>query len=278
MNEGRRNMTQERVALVTGASTGIGRATAMLLADRGFRVFGTMRNPTNGINVRRVELVPLEVRDDQSVRSCVQTVLGRAGRIDVLVNNAGYTLVGSLEETGIEEAKDLFETNFFGVLRVSQTVLPIMREQRSGRIANVGSVVGFLPAPYQGIYGASKHALEGYSQSLDHEVRQFGIRVSVIEPGFTRTNITENSQLVSHPLGAYAKDRGHVLEALRDNIAKGEDPFRIASIVFEAVTSSNPRLRYIAGREAKFVSRLRRFAPSRIFDSGLRKQFRLDAA
>ena len=112
MNEGRRNMTQERVALVTGASTGIGRATAMLLADRGFRVFGTMRNPTNGISVRRVELVPLEVRDDQSVRSCVQTVLGRAGRIDVLVNNAGYTLVGSLEETGIEEAKELFETNF----------------------------------------------------------------------------------------------------------------------------------------------------------------------
>jgi NAD(P)-dependent dehydrogenase (short-subunit alcohol dehydrogenase family) len=269
-------MTQEKVALVTGVSSGIGRATATLLSERGFRVFGTMRKPsqTNG-PLRNVEVVRLDVGDEESVRSCVRSVLDQAGRIDALVNNAGYTLIGSLEETSIEEAKDVFETNFFGVLRMSQAVLPTMRDQGYGRIANVSSVLGFLPAPYQGIYAASKHALTGYSESLDHEVRQFGIRVSVIEPGFTRTNISQNGQLASQPLVAYAGERHRVLDALQQSIAKGEDPVRVAAVVLEALTSRSPRLRYPAGREAKFLSRLTRFAPSKLLDSGLRKQFGL---
>ena len=155
-------MIDKKVALVTGVSSGIGRATATLLSRRGFRVFGTMRKPSE-INgpLEGVELVRLDVRDEESVRSCLRTVLDQAGRIDALVNNAGYTLIASLEETSIEEAKDVFETNFFGVLRMSQALLPIMREQGYGRIANISSVLGFLPAPYQGIYAASKHALEG---------------------------------------------------------------------------------------------------------------------
>jgi len=205
-------------------------------------------------------------------------VLDQAGRIDALVNNAGYTLVGSLEETSIEEAKEVFETNFFGVLRMSQAVLPIMREQGYGRIVNIGSVVGFLPAPYQGIYAASKHALEGYSESLDHEVRQFGIRVSVIEPGFTRTNIGQNGQLAHQPLVPYDSERNRVLDAIRESIANGEEPAKVASVVLEALTTRSPRLRYPAGREAKFLSRLRKFAPSSLFDKGLRKQFGLHAA
>src|SRR5713101_3149810 len=195
---GGKNMSQEKVALVTGVSSGIGRAIAGLLSRHGFQVFGTARG--NGGAKRaleNVELVPVDVRNEESVDSCVRTVLDRAGRIDALVNNAGYTLIGSLEETTIEEAKQLFETNFFGVLRMTQAVLPFMRGQRSGRIINIGSVVGFVPAPYQGIYCASKHALEGYSESLDHEVRQLGIRVSVIEPGFTRTNIAQNSHVIA---------------------------------------------------------------------------------
>jgi NAD(P)-dependent dehydrogenase (short-subunit alcohol dehydrogenase family) len=272
-------MTQEKVALVTGVSSGIGRATATLLSGRGFQVFGTMRKPTETKGeLGGVELVRLDVRDEQSVRSCLQTVLDQAGRIDALINNAGYTLIGSLEETSMEEAKEVFETNFFGVLRMSQAVLPIMRAQGHGRIVNIGSVVGFLPAPYQGIYAASKHALEGYSESLDHEVRQFGVRVSVIEPGFTRTNIGQNGRLAGQPLVAYDSERNRVLDAIRESIANGEDPAKVASVVLEALTTRSPRLRYPAGREAKLVSRLRRFAPSKLFDSGLRKQFRLDAA
>src|SRR5712692_11522962 len=272
-------MDIQKVVLVTGVTSGIGEATAKLLSELSFRVFGTMRR-LNGSNtgLRNTELVRLDVCDEESVRSCVRTVLDRAGRIDALVNNAGHALIGSSEETSIEEAKELFETNFFGVLRMIRAVLPTMREQRSGRIVNISSVVGFLPAPYMGVYAASKHALEGYSESLDHELRQFGIHVSVIEPGFTRTNLAQNGKLASQPIAAYASERNRVLDAIRESIANGEDPARIASVVLEALTSHSPRLRYPAGREAKFLGRLRKFAPAKLLDKGLRKQFGLEAA
>lgn len=272
-------MSQEKVALVTGVSSGIGRAIAGLLSHHGFRVFGTARG--NGGAKRaleNVELVHVDVRDEESVDSCVRAVLDRAGRIDALVNNAGYTLIGSLEETTIEEAKQLFDTNFFGVLRMTQAVLRFMRDQRSGRIVNIGSLVGFVPAPYQGIYCASKHALEGYSESLDHEVRKFGIHVSVVEPGFTRTNIAQNSQIAGRPLEVYANGRNRVVEAVSQNIAKGGTPLAVAEVVLDALTSQSPRSRYPVGREVKFVSRLRKFGPTKLFEWGLRKQFRLDAA
>ena len=272
-------MSRKNTALVTGVSSGIGRATAELLSQRGFRVFGTMRRPgESDEGLGSVEIIPLDVRNEDSVRSCVRSVLERAGGIDALVNNAGYTLIGSSEETSMEEAKDLFETNFFGVLRMSQAVLPHMREQGFGRIANVGSVIGFLPAPYQAIYSASKHALEGYSESLDHEVRQFGIRVSVIEPGFTRTNISQNSQVVERLVEVYGSDSDRVRHAVAESIARGADPVVVASVVLEALTSRSPRFRYPAGREAKFLSLLRKFAPSGLFDKGLRKQFGLGTA
>ncbi len=272
-------MIQKKVALVTGVSSGIGRATVTMLLNRGFRTFGTIRETSQaGELPRGLEVVRLDVREEESVRSCVRIVLGQAGRIDALINNAGYALIGSLEETSMEEAKQLFETNFFGVLRVSQAVLPIMREQGYGRIANVGSVVGFVPAPYQGIYAASKHALEGYSESLDHEVRQFGIRVSVIEPGFTRTSISQNSQVAGRPIEAYASERNRVLGVLRESFVKGADPMTVAAVVLDALTSRSPRQRYRAGREAKLVGLLRKFAPSKLFEMGLRKQFGLGAA
>ena len=157
-------------------------------------------------------------------------------------------------------------------------MLPIMRGQGYGRIANVSSVVGFLPAPYQGIYGASKHALEGYSESLDHEVRQFGIRVSVIEPGFTRTKISQNSQVAGRLLEAYESERKRVLDAIRENTASGENSFTAASAVLKALTARSPRPRYPVGREAKLLSRFRKLIPSKLFDKSLRKQFGLGAA
>jgi NAD(P)-dependent dehydrogenase (short-subunit alcohol dehydrogenase family) len=272
-------MSQEKVAVVTGVSSGIGRAIAGLLPRHGFRVFGTIRKAdgTNR-NLADVELVRLDVRDEDSVRSCVGTVLDRAGRIDVLINNAGYMLLGSVEETSVEEARDLFETNFFGVLRMTRVVLPIMRDQRYGRIVNIGSVVGFVPAPYQAVYCATKHALEGYTESLDLEVRQFGIRVMVIEPGFTRTNILQNGRQTAGVVEAYSEGRRLVGKAVRENTAKGPDAGRVASVALDAVTSRSPRARYPVGREAKIASRLRKLLPPRLFERGLRKQFGLDAA
>ena len=272
-------MSQEKVVLVTGVSSGIGKAIAALLSDRGFQVFGTRRRPSQSDGeLQNVEVLGLDVRGVESVRSCVQTVLDKAGRIDALVNNAGYTLIGALEETRIEEAKQLFETNFFGVLRMNQAVLPLLRKQGYGRIINIGSATGFVPAPYQGIYSASKHALEGYSESLDHEVRQFGIRVSVIEPGFTQTRIDHNAQVASEPIPAYGHDRDHVIAAVRQNNANGKNPADVAQVVLKALISRSPRLVYLAGSDARLVSRLRKFAPSSLFDKGLRKQFGLASA
>jgi short-subunit dehydrogenase len=149
----------------------------------------------------------------------------------------------------------MFETNFFGVLRLCQAVLPIMRQQRQGRIVNISSVLGFLPAPYMGIYAAAKHAIEGYPESLDHEVRQFGIRVSVVQPGFTRTSLSQNSQLVHQALDEYSSDRGLALAAVVKNIANGARPDRVASVIIAALTDRTPRLRYPGGREAKLLLR-----------------------
>ena len=153
-----------------------------------------------------------------------------------------------------------------------------MREQGYGRIANIGSVVGFLPAPYRGIYSASKHALEGYSESLDHEVRQFGIRVSVIEPGFTRTGTGQNAQQAGQTLAAYAMERALVIDAVRESTANGKEPDKVASVVLHALTSRSPRPRYLAGRQAKLISRLRKFPPEGLFDKGLRRRFGLVTA
>lgn len=271
-------MDRQKVALVTGVSSGIGLATATAFADAGFRTFGTFRNPAkSGERPRNVELVLLDVRDENSVRSAVGRVLESAGRLDVLVNNAGIAVMGSAEETSIDEAKEIFETNFFGVLRLTQQVLPIMRKQGSGRIINISSVVGFLPAPYMAAYAASKHAIEGYSESLDHELRPFGIRVSLVEPGFTRTSFARNGREVGRSLEAYSRERHLALEAINHAIARGDDPVTVASVVVKAVIDSKPRLRYQAGKEANKLSRLKRWAPSRLLDNGLRKQFGLSA-
>lgn len=267
-------MSEKKIVLVTGVSSGIGREIATLLSDRGFQVFGTVRQKSNA-GPSGSGPIQLDVRDDESARAAVREVLVRAGRIDGLVNNAGYSLAGALEEVTIDEAKQLFETNFFGVMRMSQAVLPFMREQGYGRIVNIGSIAGFLPTPYWGIYGASKHAIEGYSESLDHEVRQFGIRVSVVEPGFMRTNLSHNSQTANRSLPAYSPERDSMLNALNQSVAKGEEPSAVAAVVLEALTSRSPKLRYPAGRQAKLMSVLKRLAPSRMLDSGVRKQFGL---
>jgi len=267
---------EKKVALVTGVSSGIGLATATMLLARGFRTFGTIRPTSRADELpQSLEVVQLDVRDEASIRAAVRAVHERGRRIDALVNNAGYALVGSLEETTIEEAKQLFETNFFGVLRMCQAVLPIMRGQGTGRIANIGSLAGFVPMPYQGIYAASKHALEGYSESLDHEVRQFGIRVSVIEPAFTRTNIAQNAHLAGQSLEAYATERRRIVDVIRGSANKGDNPVMVASVVLEALTSRSPRLHYLVGRQAKLIGGFRKFAPQKLFDQRLRKQFRL---
>ncbi len=265
-----------KVALVTGVSSGIGKATAARLSKIGFRTFGTVRTPTAAEG--NFELVRLDVRDSGSVKESVATVLGRAGRIDVLVNNAGAALVNAAEETTLEEARDLFDTNFFGVMRMAQAVLPAMRSQRAGRIINISSVLGFLPAPFMSVYAASKHAVEGFSESLDHEVRGFGVRVIVVEPNFTRTALGHHSRGTENPLPEYDNMRQRVLARITDYIEHGADPAVVAHVVARAVTDPTPRLRYPVGRQAKLLRMLRSVAPVPVFDKGIRKTYGLGAA
>src|SRR2546422_6503660 len=172
-----------QTVLVTGASSGIGQATAQLLAERGHRVFGTTRKP-GAAQASGFTMVGLDVRSDDSVRGCVDQVLSQAGRLDVLVNNAGYTLMGAAEETSVAEAKAQFETNFFGVVRMVNAVLPGMRAAGAGKIINISSLAGNTAIPFSAFYSATKFALEGYSESLWYEVSPFGISVSLVEPGF----------------------------------------------------------------------------------------------
>ena len=182
----------DRVALVTGASSGIGEAAARALVGAGFTVYGTSRRATPGEKRGEVVFLPLDVTDDESAAAAVREVLDRSGRIDVLVNNAGLGVAGAAEESSVEQARALFETNVFGSIRMTRAVLPHMREQRSGRIINVSSIVGLIPVPYMALYASSKHALEGYSESVDHEVREHGVRVLLVEPGFTKTSFDAN--------------------------------------------------------------------------------------
>jgi len=175
-----------RVALVTGASSGFGQATAALLAAQGFQVFGTSRAPTHS-TAGSFELLPLDVCSETSVQTCVQTILERTGRIDLLVNNAGFAQGGALEENSLEDARAQFETNVFGVLRVLKAVLPVMRRQGSGQIITVSSLLGVVAMPYLSLYASSKFALEGMIEGLYHELSPFHIKVSLVEPGFFRT-------------------------------------------------------------------------------------------
>lgn len=217
----------------------------------------------------------MEVTDDASVKEAVQSVGRKGGTLQLLVNNAGYVVTGALEEISTEEARQQFETNFFGVLRVTNAVLPGMRQGGFGRIVNISSVLGFIPAPYQGMYAASKHALEGYTETLDHEVRRFGVRAVLVEPAYTRTKISGNARSARAALEVYAAERKHMAELADRETERGDDPRMVAEAVWCAMTAKSPRLRYPVGK-GKALSLLRRFVPAGMFDRSLRKQFQLD--
>jgi NAD(P)-dependent dehydrogenase (short-subunit alcohol dehydrogenase family) len=270
-------MMADKVALITGVSSGIGRETARLLAKRGVHVFGTVRDPSRMAPIAKAEFVLMDVTDDTSVKNGVKSVLDKTGKIDILINNAGYSIAGALEETSVKEAHLLFETNFFGVLRVTQAVLPSMRRHGYGRIVNISSMLGVLPGPYRGMYVASKHALEGYTKTLDHEVRGFGIRAMLVEPVYTKTKIADNEKTVEAAIPVYADQRQRVTEIIEKEIAHGDDPGTVAEVVYAAVTAKSPRLHYPVG-EGVMLSRLHRFVPERMFDNQFRKRFQLDQA
>lgn len=267
-------MSNSPVVVITGVSSGIGRAAAQQFAEQGCQVFGTVRNVTKAQPIAGVALVEMDVRDDVSVQRAIETIIGRARRIDVLVNNAGGTLLGTVEETAVAEAQALFDTNVFGPLRTMQAVLPHMRTQRAGRIVNISSVLGFLPAPYMGLYSASKHAIEGMSETLDHEVRNFGIRVVLVEPSYTKTNLDLNAPEAASRIQAYDGERSGVVRAIEKNVQDAPAPDGVAATIVEAALGPWKMRRTPRG-QASLLSKLRRFMPAGPVDASLRKTFGL---
>jgi NAD(P)-dependent dehydrogenase (short-subunit alcohol dehydrogenase family) len=264
------------IALVTGASSGIGEATAERLAKAGYKVYGTSRRGAQG-GKRSFEMLPLDVTNDESVQAAVSEVMRRHGRIDLLVNNAGFGVApAGAEESSLDQARSIFETNFFGLVRMTRAVVPHMRRQGSGRIINIGSVLGFLPMPYGALYAATKHAVEGYSESLDHELRTRGIRVSVIEPAYTKTSFDANFMEPDAKLDEYREARAGLNKRVHEVMASAEQPSVVADTVLRAANAARPKIRYAAGRLANRLRLLRRFAPAGVVDAGIRKDLRLD--
>jgi NAD(P)-dependent dehydrogenase (short-subunit alcohol dehydrogenase family) len=265
-----------KVILITGASSGIGKACADHLASRGHRVFGTSRR--NPGKAGAVELIPMDVTDERSVKEGVLRVLGDAGRLDVVVNNAGMGFAGAVEETSIEEARQQFDTNLFGVLRVCRAALPILRRQQSGLIVNVSSIGGVIGLPFEGLYSASKFALEGLSEALRLEVRQFGIRVVLVEPGDIKTSFGANRVRTKESGGssAYRSSMETVLGVIQHDEDHAPGPEGVALLVGKIVEKRSPALRYSVGL---FLQRLgaglKGILPAGIFEAIIRSTYKL---
>ena len=258
------NNQQALVAVVTGSSSGIGLATSLALARNGYLTYATMRNLAKRDSIQStaekqhlsIRTVQLDVTDENSVKNAIQSILSESGRIDLLVNNAGYGLTGALEDIRIDEIRALYETNLFGVIRVTQAVLPTMRKQGSGRIINISSGAGRIGYPGGSAYVSSKFALEGLSESMAYEIEQFGIRTVLVEPGFVRTNFGENiviTKKAQDPNSPYSRMMMQMKSSSyrRRMIENASDADLVASVVVEAATAKEPNLRYLAGKDVQ---------------------------
>lgn len=268
MSSAQKQDRRDKVVLVTGASSGIGQAIAAALAAQGWRVFGTSRSGAP-IAAPGIEMIALDVDDDASVERGVAAVLARAGRIDAAVNNAGWAIMGAVEDTAIAEAKAQMETNFFGVLRVCRAVLPAMRRQGGGAIVNISSLSGLFGTPFSGLYSASKFAVEGMSEALRFETRQLGIRVVLIEPGDHASALAARRRIVADASTnpAYRDAFERFKAAQEKDEAKAPPPERVAQLVAKVLAMSSPAPRYTVGMPGqRIVAPLKRFLPGRWFE------------
>jgi NAD(P)-dependent dehydrogenase (short-subunit alcohol dehydrogenase family) len=254
--------SDQKVAVVTGSSSGIGLQTSLMLARDGFITYATMRTPEKDIVIKTsikkenlpIKVVQLDVTDDDSVKGAIRAVESDTGRIDVLVNNAGYALGGALEDLSIEEIKAQYETNLLGLIRVTQSVLPIMRRQKSGIIVNLSSAAGIFGIPGASAYTSTKFAVEGLSDSIGYELEPFGIKVVLIEPGFVQTNFA-NAMMIAKkaqdPTSPYSQILQRVAANSTEATKSGSSPDLVAKVILDAVTNPNPKPRYMVGKDVE---------------------------
>jgi NAD(P)-dependent dehydrogenase (short-subunit alcohol dehydrogenase family) len=251
-----------KVAVVTGSSSGIGLETSLTLARNGFVTYATIRNLKKADTVKtladrekiRIKIVPLDVTDDKSVNNAIQTIASEAGRIDVLVNNAGHGLFGAFEDLSIDEIKNIYDTNFFGLVRVTQAVLPIMRRQKSGMIVNVSSGAGIFGFPSGSAYVSTKFAVEGLSESISYELEPFGIKVVLVEPGFIKTNFVQAMVVAKKsqdPKSPYSQMMQRIAAVSSQLAQRGSEADLVAKTVLNAVTSQKPNPRYLVGKDVE---------------------------
>jgi NAD(P)-dependent dehydrogenase (short-subunit alcohol dehydrogenase family) len=255
-------MNDQKVAIVTGSSSGIGLESVLLLARNGYITYATMRSPEKDTSIKTavqkeglpIRVVQLDVTDDNSVKNAVDHIISEASRIDVLVNNAGYGLGGALEDLSMEEIKFQYETNLFGLIRVTQAVLPTMRKQKSGRILNLSSGAGIFGYPGGSAYVGTKFAVEGLSESIAYELEPFGIKVILIEPGFIRTNFT-NAMVVAKkaqdPTSPYSGLMQKIMASASELAKNASDAELVANVILDAASNPNPRLRYLVGKDVE---------------------------
>lgn len=261
-----------KVVFITGASSGIGKATAIKLSGQGHAVYGSVRDMNDLKDNKDIKPIVLDMTDYKSLENAVNTVIKAEGKIDVLFNNAGYGLYGTVEETSIEDAKKQFEVNLFGLARLTQLVLPHMRTNGSGIIINTSSMGGKMYTPLGAWYHASKHALEGWSDSLRLELKQFNIKVVIIEPGLIKTawgSIAADNIERTSELGPYAEFSKKIAKNIRKTYrtnGSGSDPSIVADTVAKAINSNRPKTRYITGKYARTLMFARKYLGDKIFD------------
>jgi NAD(P)-dependent dehydrogenase (short-subunit alcohol dehydrogenase family) len=269
--------SSRQIVLIAGASSGIGKVCGEYLTGKGMTVYGASRSlqPGNGTAFTAMQM---DVTDDNSVQQCVQKIQQEQGRLDVVINCAGYGIAGAVEETSPEEAKAQFETNFFGTHRVCRAVLPIMRQQRSGIIINVSSLAGLLAVPFQAFYSASKFAMEGMTEALRMEVRPFGIRVVLIEPGDFKTDFPANrkSSAASQQSDVYRESLERCVGVMKEEEEKGKVPYPVARLVERIIATPSPRLRYTVGPfEERLGPKLKNVLPYRLYELLFMKHYKL---
>lgn len=271
------------VVLVTGASSGLGKAIANTLYKMGYRVYGTSRKPieedyTEIISVSDnnsgfLRMLQLDVCSEESAKKAVEIILKEEGRIDILINNAGFGIAGSVEDTSIEEAYSQLDTNFFGMLRMSRAVLPSMRKNKKGLIINTSSVAGLLSIPYQSMYSASKYAIEAVTEAMRIELKPFGIKVSMVEPGDTHTGFTDKRKYVeASNEGSPYRDRFiKSIKKMEHDELSGPGPQKVVNAVLRIIKSKNPPIRITVGFPYKLVAFLKRILPARFVEFVLSK-------
>jgi NAD(P)-dependent dehydrogenase (short-subunit alcohol dehydrogenase family) len=277
--------SKDRVVLITGASSGFGEACARHLCQKGYRVYGTSRKAsfesekdTHNLQHPDFKMIPMDVRETASVNKGVEYIIASEGRIDVVVNNAGFAVAGSVEDMTVEDVKSQFETNFFGVMRVCQAVMPQMREQQSGYIINISSIGGVIGIPFQSAYSASKFALEGFSEAFRMEVKPFGIHVVLIEPGDFKTGITENRIKPEKARidSAYSEQYLMALSIMENEEKSGMAPEKLAQLVEKIIAHPSPKIRYTIGKlEQRLSTVYKRWAPSSMFERSIMKYYKL---